>query len=61
MEIQNKNSQPRISLQYDFLAPPKIFVWFHSPSVICGNKLQYVASVDSGYQHQMGAKVLLTT
>ena len=25
------------------------------------NKLQYVASVGSGYQHQKGAKVLLTT
>ncbi len=33
MEIQNKNS--RISLQYDFMAPPKMFVWFHSSSVIC--------------------------
>ena len=26
-----------------------------------GNKLQYVASVGSGYQHKKGAKVLLTT
>ncbi len=26
-----------------------------------GNKLQYVASVGSGYQHQKGVKVLLTT
>ena len=25
------------------------------------NKLQYVASVGSGYQHQKGVKVLLTT
>ena len=26
-----------------------------------GNKLQYVVSVGSGYQHQKGPKVLLTT
>ncbi len=42
---------------------PNKYILKYNLTIILGNNtiLQYVASVGSGYQHQKGAKVLLTT